>query len=335
MSPIPDIDPSAWHPPKAPGLKGPFQKNSNLVVEERWLTDGQGPEDVAVDASGNAYAGLEDGRIVRFGPEGGDPVVVAETGGRPLGIEVDSEERLVVCDADKGLLRIDEGIVETLVAAFEGVPLKFCNNAAIGADGTIYFSDTSTSYGIADYRLDIAEHRPTGRLFAYDPATGKTQKVLDGLYFANGVALAEDESFVLVAETGAYRITRLWLSGDLAGQSDTFIDNLPGFPDNLSRGTDGTFWVAMPTPRDKALDLLMRLPKLRRLVLGLPERLQPQPARFGFVLGLDRHGNVTHNLQDPSGSFAMVTGVREHDGWLYLGSLIERAVGRARLPSVS
>jgi hypothetical protein len=56
--------------------------------------------------------------------------------------------------------------------------------------------------------------------------------MLTGLHFANGVALAADESFVAVAETGAYRLTRLWLSSPDPGRSDMLVDNLPGFPDN-------------------------------------------------------------------------------------------------------
>lgn len=37
--------------------------------------------------------------------------------------------------------------------------------------------------------------------------------LLKDLYFANGVALSKDESFVLVAETFQYRISRYWLKG--------------------------------------------------------------------------------------------------------------------------
>jgi strictosidine synthase len=52
------------------------------------------------------------------------------------------------------------------------------------------------------------------------------------------------------------------------------------------------------------------------------------------VLGLDADGRVVHNLQDDGARYHYVTGVREHDGWLYLGSLVETAVARVRLPEV-
>ncbi len=328
----PALEPVRWHPPAPPKLEGPYEANSKLVVLEQWWTGGVGPEDVAVDDDGNVYTGLEDGRILRFGPEGGEPELVVDTGGRPLGIEVDAAGRLIVCDADRGLLRVEGDTVETLVDSFEGEPLLLVNNAAVASDGTIYFSVSSTRFRLDDYRLDLAEHSATGRLFAHHPDSGETRLLLDGLCFANGVALDQEETFVLVAETGRYRITRRWLTGDRAGQAEPFIDNLPGFPDNLSRGPTGIFWLALPTPRNRPLDALAPYPRLRKLVMGLPERFQPQPARFGFVLGLSEDGEVAHNLQDPSGSFSLVTGLREHEGWLYLGSLTETSIARVSAP---
>jgi hypothetical protein len=149
--------------------------------------------------------------------------------------------------------------------------------------------------------------------------------LLDGLHFANGVALGPGEDYLLVVETGAYAIRRLWLRGPRAGESEPFIANLPGFPDNLS-AHEGIFWVAIPTPRLRLADAMLPHPWLRRVVVRLPETLQPAPRRHGFVLGLDTGGRVVHNLQDPSGRVAIVTGVRQHQNRLYLGSLSEPAI---------
>jgi 2-keto-4-pentenoate hydratase/2-oxohepta-3-ene-1,7-dioic acid hydratase in catechol pathway len=38
-------------------------------------------------------------------------------------------------------------------------------------------------------------------------------------------------------------------------------------------------------------------------------------------------------LHGPSGAYREITGVREHSGWLYLGSLYETAVGRIPVPA--
>jgi strictosidine synthase len=324
----PSIFPRTWRPPPDPGLVGPYAPNDALAKVERWEVGGVGPEDVVVDGDGGVFTGLADGRILRLGS--GTRHVVADTGGRPLGLEFDREGRLVVCDAERGLLRVVDGEVVTLVDSFAGEPLLFTNNADVGSDGTVYFSTSSQRFGIAEYRSDILEHSGTGRLLAHRPS-GATEVLVEGLFFANGVALAEDESFVLVAETGRYQITRLWLTGSRAGRTDLFVRNLPGIPDNLSRGPDGTFWVAMFTPRNRPLDLLLPHPRIRKVAAALPEAMQPQPVRYGFVVGFDAGGKLVRNLQDPAGGFAPITGVREHDGWLYLGSLTETAVGRIRL----
>lgn len=328
--PVPTIDPGAWAAPPAPEFTGVLEPNHVLDRAERWETPGGiGPEDVVVDADGRVHTGVEDGRILRFPAGGGTPEVVADTHARPLGLELDADGRLVICDAERGLLRAGmDGTMETLVDRYEGRPLRFTNNAAIATDGTIYFSDSSTRFPIAYYRWDLLEHRGNGRVFAFDPATGDLRLLLDGLYFANGVTMAPDESYLLVAETGRYRITRLWLAGERQGQREVFTTNLPGFPDNASTGPSGIFWVAIASPRNPRLDATLPRPGVRRLIARLPERLQPQPEHYGLVVGLDADGTIRHALHGPSGSFSEVTGVREHDGWLYLGSLIESAIAR-------
>jgi sugar lactone lactonase YvrE len=209
--------------------------------------------------------------------------------------------------------------------------IHLANNAAVAADGTVYVSDSSRRFPLADYLADLYEHSGTGRLLRRDP-DGSVQVLLDGLQFANGVALAPDESFVLVAETGAYRVLRYWLTGPKAGDHEVFAD-LPGFPDNLSTGPGGIFWVALPTRRDRRMDLLHRSPGLlRRAVVAIPERLQPPPVRTTWVLGLDADGRVQHDLQASTPGWWMATGVREHDGRLYLGSLKTDTVAEVTLP---
>lgn len=323
-----------WTPPAPPGLDGPYALNHALSGATRFPTEGGvGPEDVVVDAEGCVLAGVESGELLRFEPRAGTVRAVARGLGRPLGVELYVDGRVVVCDARRGLLLVDpaRGSVEPLVTSFGGAPLRFTNNAAVARDGTIYFSDSSTEYGIDHYREDLLDHLPRGRLFARSPS-GEVTLLADGLYFANGVALAPDESFVLVAETGRYCVQRVWLTGPRQGQREPFCENLPGFPDNMSTGPTGTFWIAIVSPRSPLLDRLLPYPRARSLVAALPSALQPQPRRYGMVVGLDLHGSVVACLHDPEGAFREITGVREHEGALWLGSLAEAAIARVRLP---
>jgi sugar lactone lactonase YvrE len=217
------------------------------------------------------------------------------------------------------------GAITVLAQEADGVPFGFADDVDVARDGRIYFSDASSKFGPAmKARDDIMEHGGHGRLLRHDPASGTTEVLLDGLQFANGVALSRDEDFVLVNETGSYRITRYWLKGERAGTHDVFFDNLPGFPDGISANGRGTFWVALYSPRNAALDAMSDKPLVRKIAFRLPEMLQPQPERHAFVLGLDENATVTHNLQGTGpGTFAPVTSAEQSGDTLFLGSLTE------------
>ncbi len=322
-----------WHPPRDLGRQGPFAPNALLASLELMPIPGSGAEDVAVDAEGRIYTGTREGYLLRLSPDGRHVERLAQTGGRPLGIELRPDGGLVVCDAHRGLLRVDpsSGDIEVLVSEVEGRQLMLTNNCSVAADGSIYFSESSQRFGLDEFKGDIIEHSATGRLLRRNP-DGSVDILLTGLSFANGVALAEDESFVLVAETGAYSVVRLDLTGPSAGRRSLIIENLPGMPDNMSRGSDGVFWIALPSERNKLLDrLLPRHGALRKAIWAMPDRLQPDATRIAWVIGIDGEGAVVRNLQGPGTAFHYVTGVREHEGRLYLGSLVEPAVAVASL----
>jgi sugar lactone lactonase YvrE len=332
--PVP-INPSAWTPPEAPALAGVYAPNTMLSsVERLGEGEGVGPEDVAIDAQGRVYGGFEDGRIMRFLPDGSQPELFADTEGRPLGLHFDAMGNLVVADAKMGLLLITpDGAIQVLSTGADGIPFAFTNDVDIAADGTIYFSDASFKFSIDSYTEDLMEHRPNGRLLTYDPETRTTSVVMDELYYANGVAISPDQTFVLVVEMGKYRVWRFWLSGSRSGQSEIFIENLPGFPDSISSNGRDTFWLALVSPRLEDVDkVMLPRPFLRKIIMRLPDSMLPAAENYGFVLGINLEGRVTHNLQDPTGSYAQITSVQEHGGILYLGSLVEDAIGRLPVP---
>ena len=148
-----------------------------------------GAEDVVVATSGrhegSVYTGTVDGAVLRVSHDGSRVEQVGSTGGRPLGIEVDPDGRLLVCDSHRGVLRMDPdtGAVEQVLAAVDGVPMVFCNNAAIATDGTVWFSDSSRHFGIDRWKDDFVQDTASGRLLALRP-DGSVETVLDGLRFA-------------------------------------------------------------------------------------------------------------------------------------------------------
>lgn len=344
------IEPVAVNVLPNQGFTQAFAPNE-LLRQVRFMDNalGQGPEDVTVK-DGYAYTGLADGRIVRVridgqtpgGPAPIMPVVpggsapasmpagameqVANTGGRPLGLQHDPFGNIVVADAKQGLLAINpQGRIFPVAKAFGGKPLRFVDDLDIAKDGTIYFSDASQRYGIDEYMLDIFEGQATGRLFSFSPASGRIEEKANGLSFANGVALGPDEEYVLVTETGLHRISRVWLKGPKAGTKDIFIENLPGYPDNISYNGRGIFWVALAGPRSKALDDALASPFMRKIafrlqMLGLAA--PPQPELYGCIFAIDTNGRVLMTMQDPGGlKIHTITSVNEKDGLLYLGGI--------------
>jgi len=310
--------PVAWQAPDAPGLVGQYEENDRLASARLIPTPGVGPEDVAVGPDGVLYTGTEDGSLLRVAT-GGGVSTLATVGGRPLGIERYGED-LLVCNADLGLQRVTtSGTVEVLIDRFESAPLRLTNNASIAADGTIYFTESSQRWPLSEYSNDVVEGSATGRLLRRS-VDGDLTELVTGLAFANGVALDDGEASVFVAETAKYRIHRHWLAGEKAGRTEVFLDNLPGFPDNLTFA-HGTLWVGFASPRNPQVDAMSTKTWMKHIAYRLPARLKPKALRHGLVVGYDTDGNVTHNLQDPSGKVAITTSARVHDGSLYIGML--------------
>lgn len=336
--PVP-IDPVAWNAPPNPGYTGAYASNERLKGLETLPLGGlHGPEDVALDREGRIYAATHEGVIVRLDRDGRNPQPWAKTGGRPLGIAFDGAGNLIVADAFRGLLSIaPDATVKVLAAEADGVPIRYADDVDVATDGKIYFSDASTKFPadsgggtLAASLLDLMEHGGHGRLLVYDPATGKASALLKGLNFANGVAVSPTQDFVLVNETGSYRVIRVWIAGERKGQSEPLIEALPAFPDNISAGAGGRFWVALVSPRNAIVDRLSGSPFLRRMVQRLPAFLRPGPVFYGHVIAVDAQGKVVADLQDPSGAYPMNTSVTETADSLYIGSLVAPAV--ARLP---
>jgi sugar lactone lactonase YvrE len=202
-------------------------------------------------------------------------------------------------------------------------------------NGRVYFSDASTKFAAADADgtlsaslLDIMEHGLYGRIIEYDPTSGDTQVVMTDLSFANGVAAAANGEFLLVAETGGYRIWKHWLAGDKSGQSEVLVDNLPGFPDNVHIGHDGRFWVGLTTKRTAILDDLSDKPFWRKVVQRMPEFMRPKVVAYGHVLAINGEGEVLQSLQDPNGKYPATTGAWETAKHLYVSSLTAPVLAR-------
>ena len=273
----------------------------NVDLQQIAVGNVNGPEAIAFDDNGLMYTANEDGRIIVLNSDGSNPQDFAQTGGRPLGLKFDSNSNLIVADAFQGLLSIDTaGQISVLTTGYGGLPFLLTDDLDIGSDGTIYFSDASSVNNLNNLNNDWGQ--ANGRLLSYNPNTDVTNLLLDNLYFANGVALSPDESYLLVNESAVNHIRRYWLTGPNAGQTEVFsnVSQFQGLPDNITHNGESLFWVA---------------------------------TFFGPVIALDNNGQILYQLNFDSNLFTENTSAIQYNDTLYLGTLHDSIIGKIPIPS--
>lgn len=356
LAPIP-ADPRRWEARPDAGFSGDFAPNTALSqLSVATLGGEHGPES-GVLHDGWVYTGLASGAVVRVRADAG-PGTEAEnllsTGGRPLGLAFDGQGRLLIADGITGLLRAtadSNGVwsIEPLVTQVDepeaGDPVRYANAVVFGADGIIYFTDSSRRFAPREWGgtfeasvLDMVEQSCTGRVLAYDSTLKQTHVVMQDLCFANGLAASADGRALFVAESGRFRIWRINPGreggGPLSGtqmqpsaRARVIVDNLPGYPDNLTRGEAGRIWCGLVKPRGAAAEMAHTRPWLRSMMLRLPRMLWPVPRQYSAVFAFDEEGRITANLQDPAGTYPETTGVTEAGGRLFVQSLAADRLG--------
>jgi sugar lactone lactonase YvrE len=343
--PIP-IEPVAWTPPESAGYTGPHAQNQRLAgLTAISIAPELGPEHIVFGPDGKLYTGVLSGAVLRMNPDGSGIETVVNTGGRPLGLDFDTDGRLVIADALQGLLSVGaDGKVIVLADRVGTDPIRYADAVVVAANGRMLFTDASRrispqQFGTFDAALlDIMEHTCTGRVLEYDPVSRQTRVVIRDLCFPNGVALSGDQRHVFIAETGEYRIwkvditaadvdARVAATDPTQRQARVIVSNLPGFPDNLTRSADGRIWTGLTKPRSPAVDALAGHPFLRAVTMRLPKSMWPVPPAYGHVVAFDEGGHIVADLQDPAGRVPETSGVTEHGGRLYIHSLHANAFG--------
>lgn len=307
----------------------------------------ESPEDVILDEDDYLYCGTRHGDIVRFTPpEYKESEVYAHIGGAPLGMSFDKAGNLLVCIGGMGLYQIDKNRVVTKItdetnrsplSVVDDSRLRLADDLDITPDGRIFFSEATIRYEMHDWPVDALESRGNGRIICHDPKTGKTNTVLRNLVFPNGICTAHDDQSILFAESWGCRISRYWVSGPKAGTKELLVDQLPGYPDNVNRASDGTYWAAIMGMRSPALDVAMRMPKFRRRMARriAPDQWLYPNLNIGCVIRFNDQGEILETLWDRKGAnHPMITSMREHKGWLYLGGITNNRIGRVRLPDM-
>ncbi|EFJ19634.1 hypothetical protein SELMODRAFT_110343 [Selaginella moellendorffii] len=325
--------PAAWNP--APERQGIYAANAALQrVEKIGVGFFSGAEDLAVDQEGRIYSGGKDGWIKRYFPATGRIENWIYVGGHPLGMAIGKYGELIAVEPVMGLLNVTDAGVEILSNEADGLKYKIADELVVARDNTIYFTDASTKFDVADCRLDILESRPNGRILKFDPSSRTTSVLLKDLYFPNGVALSRDENYLVFCETSKARCRKYWLRGEKMGSIENFLDNLPAFPDNIHINAGGNFWIALVSDRLWHIELISNSPLLKKLVSHLVPFLPDESLQSAKVLAVDPDGRPLEFYEDPTGKeMAFVTSALQVGDHLYLGNLAKSYIGRIKLSS--
>lgn len=284
--------------------------------------------------------------------------------GRSLGFDMLSAEEAIVCDSVKGLLAVKLGgltdgatagdrirVLSNAVSSLTWHPsnvINYANDLDIARqDGhdIVYFSSSTTNGVVAfdsaeryydtmrSFVLTMLAADVSGRLLMYNMTSKSTQVILKDLYYANGVAVAADHSYVLVVETVGLRVWKHHLAGPQRGSSEVFIDQLPGFPDGITRSQDGNSYyisiVAPLSPLFSTGSLIMQSPAARWAASWVLVNLSPWLATLGILKKLGcvmkvsaESAEVQSMLLDSSGdTVSTISAVTESDENLFFGNL--------------
>ncbi|XP_059448297.1 protein STRICTOSIDINE SYNTHASE-LIKE 10-like [Corylus avellana] len=309
-----------------------------------------GPESFGFDCHGKGpYIGVSDGRILKWEGaqlgwkefaiisakrnrkvcDGSTNPDLEPTCGRPLGLKFNPATcDLYIADAYFGLLMVglSGGVAKQLATSAEGVPFRFTNALDIdNKTGDVYFTDSSILFQRREWLHVILTGDTTGRLMKYDPRTNKVSVLLKGLAFPNGVALSDDRSFLVVAESGTFQILRFWLRGSKSRRTAAEVFSpLERSPDNIKKNSKGEFWVALNSGRE-----------LQNIGLMESRHETETPIMLGtkdvVAAKYDEEGKIIGVLNGKGGdSLDSVSEVEEHNGYLWIGSAVKPFVGVIR-----
>lgn len=192
------------------------------------------PEGVAVGRDGAVYAGGLAGQVYRISPDGKKVETIANTGGVCLGITLDQEENIFVCDYGKrAVVRVtQQGEVSLFAASADGREFLLPNFSVFDSKGNLYLSDSGghkQANGVI-YRIS-----PGGQAALFAPGP---------FHFANGLALDATERYLYVVESNLDRVLRMEIKSDgSAGAPEVFAEGLARVPDGLAFDASGNLYV--------------------------------------------------------------------------------------------
>lgn len=230
-------------------------------------------------------------RVLRFEAEGA-PKVVAQFEGPVSGLGWLPDGRmLVVSMNDRRLMRREADGSIGVHADLSDIATWHANDMAVAADGTAYVGN----FGFSLHPLGT----PCSAVLARVSPQGAASAAADELWFPNGIAISAGGRTLIVAESGAFRLTCFDIGpeGTLSGRR-VWAQLRPGqSPDGLCLDAEGAAWVALPNDKafirvreggevvetidvaDAALACVLGGPNRRTLFMTMSRELEPDRCR--------------------------------------------------------
>jgi gluconolactonase len=204
------------------------------------------PEGVMVLPDGTLYTADGRGscaRILRTGKTD----VFGDLGGLPNGICIDLQGACIVANIGNGQIQrlFPDGRHEVLATEAGGQRIYAPNFPLVDSRGRIWVSNSTAR---PDLDEALRHPGPDGTIVLWE--RGSARIVADRIYFANGLAMDEDERHLYVAETLLRRVLRFRIDedGSLSGREvyGPWVLAPQGFPDGIAFDEAGNLWITFP-----------------------------------------------------------------------------------------
>jgi hypothetical protein len=196
-------------------------------------------------------------------------------------------------------------------------------------DGALFVASGSATHGPADWKRDLMEKGKSGSVWRLDIATGERTQVAGDLAYPYG--LIDEGDSVVVAESWLSVLTRIF-PGTFQ-RTARVLEGLPAYPARLSRGADGSIWLALFAPRRQLVEFVLSEDSYRRRMIEEIDPdywLAPDLRAGGSPLEPTQQGGVKQlgvlKPWSPSRSYGLVA--RLDAAYRPVASLHSRANGR-------
>jgi len=238
------------------------------------------PEGVVALDDGRLYTADARGRCSRI-RRNGQTSFLGTLGGMPNGICMDHKGNCIIANIGNGEVQSlsADGHHEVLLTEADGKRIPAPNFPLIDSKKRLWVSNST-------YRQNLEEalEKPAADGSIVLIENGVARIVAEDIYFANGLAMDEEERFLCVAETMKRRILRFKIDtdGSLSGREiygPGFLGKL-GFPDGIAFDEAGDLWITFPL--QNAIGYLTPEQELK-IVLEDPEgRILKHPSNICF-----------------------------------------------------